>query len=321
MAGIFGLPTSQEVRQAQNQRLFGSLPQYGGPQAGALQGASAIGAALGSLFAGDSAAEKKAVITEQIQNDATMKFGSEIKGIKGIQEVGTYVAERLAKEGMMPESLAVMKQLSALVPGDVEFKKEERSASRASVKGMESKAALLRSDYGKLEQLSKRAKGKGTSARAARNSMIANIVRLNSPGIVSETELRTYTGGQGTTAAMMAFLSGKGVDTSALMANIDPSGKDFDVDGMLGLGKDLILGQAAPIFDRLDDARDRASRAGLSKRAQDTIFGKSRNITALKKLTTPEKTGLPTGVTEADIITTMKIHNMTREQVLQGLNK
>ena len=290
MANLFGLPSPQEVRAAQNQRLFGSLPRYGGPQAGAMQGASAIGAALGSFLGGESGAEKKAQSIQEIAQRVQGEFPGEVQGVQGISQVGNRLAEELLKAGHSKEAFGIMGQLKALIPeGGTEFKKEERGAARKVISALDKTAASLRGDFGKLKQLSKRAKGKGTSARAARNSMIANIVKLNSPGIVSEQELKTYTGGQGTTSAFIQWARGKGYNMDAIEAQIDPSGEGFDVDGMLGLGSDLILGQSAPIFDQYDDAISRAERAGLSKRARDTHFKGNKNIEELRKLAKPKK--------------------------------
>jgi hypothetical protein len=187
-----------------------------------------------------------------------------------------------------------------------EFLKEERGSARASVKKIDSRAATIRGSYGKLERLSKQAKTapKGsTEQRSAINSMIANVVRLNSPGIVSETELQTYTGGQATTAAMLDALRGKGVNIDAWAAGIDASG-NADPDALLRIGQNLILAEAAPLFDQYDDAASRATRAKLSDRAQGTIFGKSKNLNALKKLTeqaaipvkSEQSKGIPDGI-------------------------
>jgi len=295
MANLFGLPTPDEVRQNTRRRLFS------GGQGGAGGGANLIGRALGygarRAFGGDTAEETRAKKVQGILNSTIGELGLDpaTMDMQGMQGLGQAYAKNLLKEGELDLGFSVMQKIQGMQPAtserDNEFWKEERGAAGQAVKKLDNKAASMRSDYGKLQQLAKQTKGNSTSARAARNSMIANIVRLNSPGIVSESELKTYSGAQTTTAALLQWARGKGFNADALVAGVDPSGEGFDAEGVLNIGKSLILGQAKPLFDQYDDAKGRAERSGISSRAMGTIFGKNRNIDGLRKLATPSSGG------------------------------
>ena len=302
MANLFSLPTPNEVRANANRRLFNTLPQYGGGRlGGANQGAAAIGMGLGRLFGGASPEEQKAQAMQRIQQETIKELGGmpDISDIGAVSALGKKLARNLATGGFTGEAMQVMSTLSQLAPEDTfkEFKTEERKTASQAVKSINSRAGSIRGSYGKLERLNKQAKSSkagSTEQRSAINSMIANVVRLNSPGIVSETELQTYTGGQSTPAALLAFLKGEGINVDAWSAGIDASG-NADPDALLRIGQNLILAEASPLFDQYDDAKNRAATAKLSDRAQATIFGESKNLNALrdltKKVATPTATG------------------------------
>jgi len=180
------------------------------------------------------------------------------------------------------------KSLAPTLPGyvDPEFLKEERKYAQAEVKDFNKNAREMTENVKKMGDLREQAKGTGTSARAARISMIANIVRLNSPGIVSESELQTYTGGQSGVQAFLQFLDTKGVDTQAFRSYVDPAGDHFDADGVYKLGKTLAASKAGGLASQYEGALSRAEAARLSKRAMSANFGKNEyydNVRALQK--------------------------------------
>lgn len=286
MANLFGLPTPAEVRANINREIFGSIPQQygGGLMGGANIGAASIGAGLGRMFAGQSPEEVKAQKIQGIVQG--MNFG-DLSDPASFQQAGAQLAGALMKNGLTTEAMNLYGKLGIQANTSMtDFRKEERKTASQAVKSVEGRASEVRSSYGKLENLAKQAKSSNPGSlvrRASINSMIANVVRLNSPGIVSETELKTYTGGQATTAALLDFLDGKGINTQAWKAGIDPSG-NANPDDLLKIGGSLVLGEASPLFDMYEDARARAARADLSPRAQQTIFGESKNLIALKKL-------------------------------------
>lgn len=296
---LFESPSQVRRRIAQESMLYAGQGGGGGLFAPAYRGISQIGAALGTAAG--------------LAGNPQVRRAQEIQGLQkqyfsGIQpgEFPTKLpgfASALAEKGYTDEALKVMAYAKELNPSAdyTEFLKEERKQATKTVNTVESRAGEIRGAEGKLVQLAKRAKGAkpgSVTRRAAINSMIANIVRLNSPGIVSESELKTYSGGQGTTAAFVSLLAGKDPQYEALLAGIDPSGADPDA--MLGLGRSLIMGDVPQLLDRYEDARSRAERAKLSKRAQGTIFGGSKNIEALKKISQPQAKGVPDGIDPED---------------------
>ena len=292
MANLFGLPTPSEVRQQTRGKLFESInaQPFSGLNAGMNRAGANIGAAIGSALAGASPKEQRAAKIQGINKTFTDNWISKNGKPETPEEInryGTGLMSEFMQAGELGMAMNIRKQLPD-VEGGVdnynEISKESRKAAREVVKSVDTASASMRADYEKLRGLSIKAKGTGTTARAARNSMIANIVRLNSPGIVQETELRTYTGGQGSTSAMLGWLTGAGYDTDAIKSYIDPSGDNFDADGMLELGGTLVLGRAQPVFDRLDDAKARAKAAKISPRAYDSIFSGTKNIDAMYEL-------------------------------------
>lgn len=298
MANLFSLPTPQEVRQHLRGGLFDSInqQQYGGLNAGMNRAFANLGGLFGSMLAPESAAERKAAnaqdIAAKVQQEWQAKGGVDTKDINQLAAYGQQLAGELFTHGLQAEGMQILGKVQGLKPDPAEdpfkdFLKEERKTASATVKSIDTRAATIRGSFGKLQRLNKQAKTakQGTTEqRSAINSMIANVVRLNSPGIVSEQELKTYTGGQGTTAALLGLLQGKGVNVDAWAAGIDASG-NADPDALLRIGQNLILGEAAPLFDQYDDARNRAERAEMSPRAQKTIFGGNKNIESLRSLT------------------------------------
>lgn len=288
---LFNQPwtTPTQVRQRVGSTLISGASLF--PNVGAAMIGAAIGGGAAGLFDPKRNQELgQAVDLQNLQQQwAKTLSGLDMTTPEGVAEGGRIMVNDLVKAGRSDLAMQLSRELPQAAAVSDDFLKEERKIASQSVKDINKRAGDIRASYGKLEELSKRAKSQpkgSTGRRQAINSMIANIVRLNSPGIVSPEELRIYTGGQGTTAALLDLLSGRGVNTDALRAQIDPSGGDPD--GLLATGKSLILGEAPPIFDMYEDAKSRAGRAGMSGRAKGAIFGESRNIEALRKLATRE---------------------------------
>ena len=284
-----------QIRGQVSRNLFGQLPAFGGgPMGGSNMGGAAIGMGLGYGLAGLMGAQPpEAARLQSIQNMGmdlmkTMNIGKTITPEQQREFVGRF-GTQLMKAGYTDEAFKIMSMAGPMEgEGFEDFRKEERKRASDTVKTLDKRAAEIRGASGKMKQLSDRAKKfpQGSVARRqAVNSMIANIVRLNSPGIVSEEELRTYTGGQGLTSAFVSLLAGRDPQYEALMAAVDPSGADPD--SLRELGNSLILGEAGPLFDQYEDAKSRATRAKISQRAYSTNFGEgaNKNLEELRKLT------------------------------------
>ncbi|MBT8449877.1 MAG: hypothetical protein KJO69_09315 [Gammaproteobacteria bacterium] len=287
MASLFETPT--QVRQRVGSTLTSGASMF--PNTGAAMIGAAIGGGLGGLFSEQRNPElARAQKLQKLQQDWASTWDMSSITPQTMPKVAQEMAQGLVSIGEPMMAMQLMKEVQAFKPAEDEdftkIKSEVRNAERANIKTADAAIANMRGDYNKLENLAEKAKGKGVTARAARNSMIANIVRLNSPGIVQEAELRTYTGGQGTTSAMLSWLTGKGYDTDAIMSYIDPSGENFDAEGMLSLGGALVLGKAQPIFDQIADSRTRAEQTGLSERGMKSIFSGTSNIDAMTELQT-----------------------------------
>lgn len=180
------------------------------------------------------------------------------------EEGEAYTMFKLKKEAMSKQAEV-----------EKEFLKEERKNASEVIGVFNKDAKETIEMVDKMGSLKEQAKGRGTSARAARISMIANIVRLNSPGIVQEGELQTYAGGQKPIQAVFDYLKGKGVETASLEAYYDPAGDNFDAEGAFKLGKTLAASKAGSLVNLYGDAKTRATRAGMSERAFNTNFGSS----------------------------------------------
>jgi len=157
---------------------------------------------------------------------------------------------------------------------DPEFSKEERKSAAQVVKSFDRQAKEMRTSYAKLQGLAEQAR---TGDRGAKNAMTVAVGRLMSPGIFTETEASALSGGQNSLQAIFAVLAGKGVDIEALQRNIDPYGDNFNVDGLLKIGSSIVASSRQPLIDMYESSRDRATRAGMGKRAFDTNFGENVN--------------------------------------------
>jgi len=125
--------------------------------------------------------------------------------------------------------------------------------------------------------------------------MTVAVGRLMSPGIFTETEASALSGGQNSLQAIFAALAGKGVDMEALQRNIDPYGDNFNTEGLLNIGSSIVSSSRQPLIDMYEGSRDRATRAGMSKRAFDTNFGDNANYQFLQGFGADESsTQIPT---------------------------
>jgi hypothetical protein len=161
---------------------------------------------------------------------------------------------------------------------DQEFLKEVRKSARGIRDDVSKKAASMRGDYDKITKLAETAKSGGMTGRAAVNSILANIVRLNSPGVVSESELKLYSGAQTPVQAILQWATSKGVpedQLQAVAASFDASG-NANVDGLVQIAGNLILGQVGPLFDQYSDTKERAKI--LPANQYETIFKGTSNI-------------------------------------------
>ncbi len=160
------------------------------------------------------------------------------------------------------------------------FFTEERKIASQDVRAFNKQANEMRSSYGKLKGLANQAK---SGDRGARNAMVVSLARLISPGIVTETEAAALGGGQNTMQAVISGLTGKGVDTDAILRQIDPYGDSFDSDALLKVGESVVASSRQPLIDMYEGSRSRAERAGIGDKAFRTNFGANANYDFLTR--------------------------------------
>jgi len=171
---------------------------------------------------------------------------------------------------------------------DPEFLKEERKTASQDVRAFNRQAKEMRSSYGKLKSLTEQARG---GSRGAKNAMVVSLARLISPGIVTENEAAALSGGQNTMQAVISGLTGKGIDTEAMLRKIDPYGDSFDADGLLKVGESVVASSRQPLIDMYEGSRDRAERSGMNNKAFTTNFGANKNYDFLAGFDTSSDEG------------------------------
>jgi len=198
-------------------------------------------------------------------------------------------AHDMQQQAAYKQQAAAMDQQDKFTP---KFMEEERGAARTAVGSFNKRVGQMRTDYSKLEGLANEARA---GSRPARASMLINIARLNSPGVVSDKEAAQLTGGANPVAAVIAKLQDSGVDMAALLGkHFDPYGEGFDADELLRIGRSLVTSSSSPLLTQYEAARSRAQRAGISDLAFQTNFGNNPSYEYLKgfnKAPTPQSTG------------------------------
>ena len=222
-----------------------------------------------------SAMERQGLEQKLLSNQRTRQRQSALQGLLATGGTPEEVFRQDPATGLKMAEFQKLKREGEGGIDNVEFLKEERKTASQDVRSFNKSAKEMRTNYGQLQGLAAQAK---TGGRGARNAMVVTLARLISPGIVTETEAASLSGGQNTMQAVISGLSGKGVDTDALLRNIDPYGDSFDSDALLRVGESVVASGRKPLLDMYEGSRNRATRANMSQRAFETNFGSNPNF-------------------------------------------
>jgi len=172
------------------------------------------------------------------------------------------------------------KALAPSLPGyvDPEFRKELRNRVDVEINKFNNEAQEMVSSYNSMERL---AKASYEGDRGARNMMTVKLVRLASPGIVTESEAAQAIGGQSSWQAIANNIAniakGKGMnfDQDAFLRSVDPYGQGFNTSAMLRSAQSLVSAGAPALLARFEDSRSRAQKGGMYRNEMETYFDES----------------------------------------------
>lgn len=172
-----------------------------------------------------------------------------------------------------------------------EFLNEERKYAKESVTGLKKRASEVNTSYNKIDGLMSTIRDPEVPAatkRIAIASAITNLARILSPGIVTDRDFANLTGGSTSVGAVLSYVKDKDANLANVLEgyakNLDPTNPAiFDPEGFLQVATKAVASEAPTILQGYQEAQERATTAGMSKRAYDTNFGSSESILSLRK--------------------------------------
>lgn len=218
-----------------------------------------------------------------LQMQAAQQAMQKQSALQGLLAGGAGATD-LAAKGYLEEAAQLAKVNEDSSKRKNEFWKEERSAATQDVRAFNKEAKDMLSDYNSLNNNARLA---SSGDRGARNAMTVSVGRLMSPGIFTETEATALSGGQTPMQAIYETLMGKGKEGQEVWANIgkyvDPYGKDFNAEGLLAIGQNIVLSRSKPLVDNYTYSAERAKRSQMPDNQFKTIFGDNPYIAQLEQ--------------------------------------
>lgn len=215
-----------------------------------------------------------------------------------------------------------------------EIRKETRSELRQNLKAISNEVGVIKSNYKKIEELSKEVSKDNRTAVAA---LMTALVKLGDPGsIVNTSEMENALNSQNP----LAYFAEKGIKVDAgafdtIMQKIDPlSPGNIDVNNVKATARALVAANVPDLLSRYDTEYKRG-QGNLTEAGFKAIFmeGLDSRVKSLSELLPVEDPKQVSGdadsiiishpqygdITEADIQLTMKETGMSREDIFKTL--
>lgn len=281
-----------QIRGQIKQNLFGSLPAFGGGMLGGQNmGGAALGMAAGMGLAGAMGKQppqvQRLMNIQGIGQDvlASMNVGDSISPEEQRNFIGKF-GTRLLKEGYTDEAFKVM-AMARGSGGQLDISPDTQKAIRGVViKGrekLEEKASTMVESMTRINELAAEAR---QGNRPARGTMVQQVARLaQGAGVITDRDAAAVTGDQdGFAFLLSAVMPNVDIDTQAALRGIDPLGPGFNTDNLLTVADKLLTSGRTSVSNRIEDLKEQASEARLSKQGQKALFAGQRNINALSDL-------------------------------------
>lgn len=167
-----------------------------------------------------------------------------------------------------------------------EFQKETRTSIRGDIGKVKKTAEEISSSRDKIDSLITQAQNGNRQAIAA---VIMNLARLNSPGVVTDSDFSQMAGKQDPIAAAISIIQGKGIDVNAVMRGIDATNPDtFDAKSVIATADSLITSQLPTLNKSLVGLREKARIAELPTKQVNTLFAGTDFVGQIKGLAEPK---------------------------------
>lgn len=206
----------------------------------------------------------------------------------------------------------------------LEIQKETRNDLRKSFSKISDEVKAIKTNYGKIEALSKEVSKDNRTAVA---QLMTALVKLGDPGsIVNTAEMENALNSQNP----VAYLASKGVDSSIIdniMQKIDPLNPgNVNIGDVKATARALVASNVPDLMSRYDMELKRG-KENLSEDGYKSIYSDvlDKRVKSLNELLPKEDEGPVLvhpqygEIMEDDIRQTMRDNNMTRAQVLQKL--
>lgn len=206
----------------------------------------------------------------------------------------------------------------------LEIQKETRGDLRKSFSKISDEVKAIKTNYGKIEALSKEVSKDNRTAVA---QLMTALVKLGDPGsIVNTSEMENALNATNP----VAYLASKGVDSSlidTIMQKIDPLNPgNVNINDVKATARALVSSNVPDLLSRYDMELKRG-KENLSEDGYKSIYSDvlDKRVKSLNELLPKEDEGPVLvhpqygEIMEDDIRQTMRDNNMTRAQVLQKL--